>query len=65
MRAYREVKQSQTCPYCKHDTPERIIDKIDLEPLQKFYGGAPFMAFSCWLCNGKFHFKREWVLTPI
>lgn len=49
----------EICPFCKNDSPERIIDKIDLEPLQKYHRSKPFVAYSCRLCNGFWHFKTN------
>ena len=53
-----EKDKREMCKYCFNESPDRIIDPIDLAKYQEYYKGDNFKAFRCNLCSSTFHFRE-------
>lgn len=47
---------TKTCPYCKNQNTDVVMDSVYLAPFRKFYGGKKFNVINCWCCEAVFSF---------
>lgn len=49
----------QICQYCYNEDTKRITDFTDLQPYKDYYKERPFVAYSCYCRNSKWHYAVE------
>jgi len=37
----------EICPYCKNQSPDKVMDQAELNEFRKFYGERSFDVYSC------------------